>query len=71
MRDSDGRILRWYGTCTDVNDLKQAQAERELIAQELSHRIKNMFAVVSSLVSLSARSEPSARPFAVNLQARI
>ncbi|MBX9815788.1 MAG: PAS domain-containing protein, partial [Sphingomonas sp.] len=26
MRDADGRIIRWYGTCTDVDDLKRAEA---------------------------------------------
>lgn len=25
IRDSQGKISRWFGTCTDINDLKQAQ----------------------------------------------
>jgi PAS domain S-box-containing protein len=25
VRDQEGRITRWYGTCTDIHDLKQAQ----------------------------------------------
>ncbi|WP_052954743.1 PAS domain-containing sensor histidine kinase [Microvirga vignae] len=25
VRDEQGRITRWYGTCTDIHDLKQAQ----------------------------------------------
>jgi len=25
--DEEGRITRWYGTCTDIHDLKQAQEE--------------------------------------------
>ena len=25
VRDEEGRITRWYGTCTDIHDLKQAQ----------------------------------------------
>lgn len=29
LRDSDGRIVRWFGTCTDIHELKQAQAELE------------------------------------------
>jgi two-component sensor histidine kinase len=55
----------------DDHDLKLAQTERDLIAQELGHRIKNLFAVVSSLISLCARSQPEARPFAATLQARL
>ncbi|WP_445503541.1 PAS domain-containing protein [Microvirga sp. G4-2] len=27
VRDEQGRITRWYGTCTDIHDLKQAQDE--------------------------------------------
>ncbi|MBZ9937772.1 PAS domain-containing protein [Mesorhizobium sp. BR1-1-16] len=71
VRDAEGRIVRWYGTCTDIDDLKEAEAQRELIARELSHRIRNIFAVVSSLVMLPARDQPEARPFAMSVQARI
>ncbi len=71
VRDADGRIQRWYGSCTDIDDLKEAEAQRELIARELSHRIRNIFAVVSSLVMLPARDQPEARPFAMAVLARI
>ncbi|HZB63007.1 MAG TPA: PAS domain-containing sensor histidine kinase, partial [Microvirga sp.] len=27
VRDEHGRITRWFGTCTDIHDLKQAQEE--------------------------------------------
>ena len=27
VRDEQGRITRWFGTCTDIHDLKQAQEE--------------------------------------------
>lgn len=27
VRDEEGRITRWFGTCTDIHDLKQAQDE--------------------------------------------
>jgi signal transduction histidine kinase len=27
VRDGEGRITRWFGTCTDIHDLKQAQDE--------------------------------------------
>ena len=27
LRDADGRIIRWYGTCTDIDDHKRAEAE--------------------------------------------
>ncbi len=43
IRDTDGQITRWFGTCTDIHEQKLALHERELISQELSHRIKNIF----------------------------
>lgn len=69
--DENGRILRWFGTCTDIDELKKLEQGRELVSQELSHRIKNIFAVVSALVALSARQYPEARAFAASLRTRI
>ena len=71
MRDTTGRIIRWFGTCTDIHETKLAQEEREVIAQELSHRIKNIFAVIGGIVSLAARSHPEAAEFAERLRGRI
>jgi len=71
MRDAAGNITRWFGTCTDIHETKLAQEEREVIAQELSHRIKNIFAVVGGIVGLAARSHPEATEFAERLRGRI
>jgi len=71
LRDEAGRILRWYGTCTDIDDLKRMEQAKELLSQELSHRIKNIFAVVSALIALSARRFPEARDFAAAVRTRI
>ncbi|WP_164730372.1 sensor histidine kinase [Pelagibacterium montanilacus] len=71
VRDGYGRIKRWFGTCTDIHDLKSAEEQLELVARELSHRIKNIFTLIMSLVSLSSRTMPEAAPFAGLLRARI
>jgi PAS domain S-box-containing protein len=71
VRDADGRILRWFGTAVDIHDIYEASEGRELLAKELSHRIKNIFAVIAGLVSLSARKHPEAKPFADGLTATI
>lgn len=42
-----------------------------LLNHELAHRIKNLFAVVASLVHQSARGRPEAAAFADDLQARL
>ena len=71
MRDAAGTIVRWIGTCTDIHAAKLAAAERELVSQELSHRIKNIFAVLTGIVALSARNRPELKPFADELRQRI
>ena len=71
MRDEAGTITRWFGTCTDINESKLSEVERDLITQELSHRIKNIFSVITGLVGLSARSHPEIRAQADQLRARI
>lgn len=71
VRDDFGRITRWFGTCTDIDELKRTEQATELLSQELSHRIKNIFAVVSALAALSARQFPEAKAFAASLRTRI
>ena len=69
--DRRGKILRWFGTAVDIHDIYEASEARDLLARELSHRIKNIFAVVAGLVSLSARKHTEARQFADGLIATI
>lgn len=71
QHEADGSINRWYGTCTEIEGFKHLQGQLELLAGELSHRIKNVFAVVSSIITLSARDTPDAQPFATALAARV
>lgn len=71
MRDRNGKIVRWVGTCTDIDDAKRQAQELEILSRELSHRIKNIFAVISGLIGLSARQEPDAKGFADRLRKRI
>ncbi|WP_338028089.1 PAS domain-containing protein [Croceibacterium selenioxidans] len=63
VRDADGKIVRWFGTAVDIHDLYAASESRDLLAKELSHRIKNIFAVVSGLISLSVRNRPDVKGF--------
>lgn len=71
IRDADGRITRWFGTCTDIHEQKLALEQREVISQELSHRIKNIFAVVAGLIQFAAKTRPEFAPVASDLRQRI
>ncbi|MGN2244130.1 PAS domain-containing protein [Frateuria sp. GZRR33] len=71
VRNGAGQILRWMGTCTDIHEQKASAEQLELAGKELSHRIKNIFAVVSGLVALTVRQFPESRRFADELLARL
>lgn len=71
VRDEEGRIVRWFGTCTDIDETKRAAELTELLSQELSHRIKNIFAVISGLIGLAVKRHPEAQDFARDLRGRI
>jgi PAS domain S-box-containing protein len=71
VRDEQGDIIRWMGTCTDIHEAKQHAAHNDILSRELSHRIKNIFAVISGLVGMSAREDPGQKSFARKLQERV
>jgi len=67
VKDDGERIVRWFGTAIDIDSVHRMSESRDLLARELSHRIKNIFAVVSGLVSLQARKRPEHKAFAEEL----
>ena len=71
LRDETDRIVRWIGTCTDIHDAKIQAEQNEILSRELSHRIKNIFAVIGGLIGLSARRIPESKGFADELRQRI
>lgn len=71
MRDEAGSIVRWMGTCTDIHEHKEQAQQNEILGRELSHRIKNIFAVLSGLIGMSARRQKEHKGFAAELQARV
>ena len=71
LRNAEGRITRWIGTWTDIDEAKRAAERTELLGRELSHRIKNIFAVVGGIVSLTGRRSVELRPVMKGLLDRI
>lgn len=52
-------------------ELRRVDAERDMVQRELSHRVKNVFALVGSLAGLSARKHPEAQAFALTFRERV
>lgn len=67
----DPRAARWFGTLTDIDEGRRIREEREMLAGELAHRIKNIFSVVIGLISLNARGDAAREEFAANLSENI
>jgi PAS domain S-box-containing protein len=53
LKDARGRIIGASKIARDITERKQAQARQELLAREIQHRTKNLFAVVHAVVSRS------------------
>ncbi|RHW19019.1 PAS domain S-box protein [Sphingomonas gilva] len=71
IRNEAQEIIRWFGTCTDIHEHKLAMEEREVISQELSHRIKNIFSVIAGLIGFAARADPQFAETAKGLRERV
>lgn len=59
IRDDDGAIRYWFGTNTDVTEMRDAEQRIELLLQEVNHRSKNMLAIIRSLARRSDLDGPA------------
>jgi PAS domain S-box-containing protein len=71
VRDADGTFVGYATVTRDLRERKRAEEARDLLIKELSHRIKNIFAVVGGIAGLSARTDPAARPFVTAFRERL
>lgn len=59
------------GLIVNVTAEQLALEQREVVAQELNHRLKNMFAVIISLMSLSARGKTDVQDYVGQMRERM
>ena len=70
--DDKGIVERiMFGVFLDVTDRKLADEGREMLAGEMTHRIKNLFAVASALTTIAARSATTTTEMARDLTQRL
>lgn len=70
----NGDLAYFYGSQWDITKILNARSEairQEQIAEELQHRTNNLFAIISSIVSLTARGETDAQEVAAKVNERI
>ncbi len=64
-----GRVM--FGVFLDVTKRKQAEEAHEMLAGEMSHRVKNLFAIASALTIIAARSAATTTEMARDLRTRL
>ncbi len=55
IKDSGGRIIGASKIARDITERRRAQEQQALLLKEMSHRIKNLFTLASSIVAMSGR----------------
>ncbi len=60
-----------FGVFLDVTGRKQAEEGHELLAGEMSHRVKNLLAIATSLTTLTSRSSKSMEDMTRDLTRRL
>jgi two-component sensor histidine kinase len=64
-----GRVM--FGIFLDVTGRKQAEEGHELLAGEMSHRVKNLLAIASGLTAITSRSTQTTKDMARELTQRL
>jgi PAS domain S-box-containing protein len=71
MRNSDGTIVGASKIARDISERRRAEAQRNLLVAELSHRVKNTLATVISIARQSFATNPNAVEAQRSFNARI
>lgn len=53
--DLSGRIVKWFGTCTDINDLKHLQQQKDDFISIASHELKTPLTSLTAAIQLLYR----------------
>jgi two-component system CheB/CheR fusion protein len=71
FRFEDDGVHRLGVLFLDVSHRKHHEEQQDLLLREMDHRVKNLFAIVSGMVSLSARSATTPQGLANAVQGRL
>jgi PAS domain S-box-containing protein len=71
IRDPDGTIIGASKIARDITDRRRAHEQEQLLLKEMSHRVKNLFTLAGSIVTLSARTATTPRELARSVGDRL
>ena len=71
IRDAEGRITAWFGSTTDIHDRKLGEERQQMLAAELSHRVKNLLTVIQILAERTGDRATSVDEFLAAFRGRL
>ena len=71
IRDDNGLIVGASKIARDITERIRAQERQDLLLREMDHRVKNLFALAMSVVTLSARSAATVKDLAESTRERL
>ena len=71
IKNAEGRIVGVSKIARDITEKRRAEERQQLLIREMAHRVKNLFAVSSGVVSLSARYAGNSDDLATAIRERL
>ena len=71
IRNSGGEIIGASKIARDISDRKHAAQHQDLLLREMHHRVKNLFAITGSIITLAARTAQTPAELATGMKDRL
>ena len=71
LRDATGSVYRWIGTHIDISEQRRREEHIQFIIDELSHRSKNLLAVVMAVANQTAQYAGDVRQYQMRFSERL
>jgi PAS domain S-box-containing protein len=71
IRDRAGKVVGASKIARDITDRRRVEEQQKLFLREMHHRINNLFALTSSIITMSARSAGSTEELASLIRGRL
>ncbi len=71
VRNPEGKIIGASTIAHNISERRQAEERQRLLLREMDHRVKNLFALSSGMVALSARSAKTPQELSLAVQDRL
>ena len=71
LLDDKGKVVRWYGTTTDIDDQKHREANIRDLMAEVNHRSRNLLAVAQAIARSGVANAKTVQEFQERFSERL